>query len=521
VVVSAATGTGKGSLIAALAILSARRDRRVLLLAHRDELVEELVIRCRRAAPEVGVSRVQAEEDDWTGPIIVGSVPSVAQPARLAILAERPCALLIVDEAHHATSPTYRRILDVAGGCGTPGYLHVGFTATPFRAAGGGGTEGIGAVYEAVAYEYPIPAAIEAGDLVPIEGERVTVEYASAFADVRMDGKDFDADALAALCDGPAQNQHIAAWVAERHDRLCPAIAFAANIAHAQHLAYEMVAHGLRAEAVWGIDPDRAEKIAAFRRGDLDVLCNRDVLTEGFDAPATRAVLLTAPTASLVRYAQMIGRVTRLSPGKSVGWVIDFVGDTGRLQIVTWADLSERMARAQAEVRAEEEREEETRSPGREIVGKYAGTRSYRVQLLGGAGRSLGAAWYEYEGMLVASARGRESGRSVTVALTTEGDGWMGWWLERADGGKTTPLRLWTTPVNRDDAARSALDALREVGLKPGRIDADWKANPITDKQSAALRRWGLRRDTSTLSRGEASALLDARVARQLILHPR
>ena len=160
----AATGTGQGRLMAGLAVRSAMLGRRVLLLAHRDELVAELVARIRKVEGSPPVGLVKAEFDQWDAQIVVASVQSCT-PARRQRMPRFD--IILVDEAHHGVSPSYLAIFDAASGL-NPEVRVLGFTATGFRSGADGATEGLGGVFEAVVFDYGIGPAIAAGDLVPL-----------------------------------------------------------------------------------------------------------------------------------------------------------------------------------------------------------------------------------------------------------------------------------------------------------------------------------------------------------------
>jgi hypothetical protein len=131
--------------------------------------------------------------------------------------------------------------------------------------------------------------------------------------------------------------------VAEKYLELASgkqAIFFAVTVSHAARLTQELTNLGVVAECVWGFDANRSEKIARYKSGETKVLCNCELLTEGFDAPQTEVVVLVRPTGSIGLYSQMVGRVTRLSPGKTEGLVIDFVGNATKHPLVQLSDLT-------------------------------------------------------------------------------------------------------------------------------------------------------------------------------------
>lgn len=302
VLVSAATGTGKGTLIAGFAQLCAAAGLRALILAHREELVTEIPDRIRKIPGATSTGIVMAERHEPHARIVAASVQSCTPGRRPSMGA---FDVILTDEAHHATAPSYQ---DVRAWVASkqPGALHFGFTATPFRAGADGSTRGLGRVFQALAYEHTIAAAIADGDLVPLEAWD-----ASTLTD--LSGVDLDDDdEVARRVNNPARNQLVVDQYLLRTPGL-PALVFGASIAHAEHLAEAFRAAGVRAAAVSSETPtdQRRELIARYRSGALSVLCSKDLLFEGFDAPATRAIYKARPTRSPIVFQQMVGRGLR------------------------------------------------------------------------------------------------------------------------------------------------------------------------------------------------------------------
>ena len=317
-IVQAATGTGKGDLLAGIAIRSAERSR-VLVAVHMRELVEDIANRIRLAGGECGI--VMAQRRDFDARLVVGCTPSLVR--HLDELGS--FGLRITDEAHMATAPSYRKLDALAP-------LHLGFTATPFRSAPNGTTMGLGSVFRAVFFRYSLQDAIAAGDLVPIEG--VTVKTKTSLESVPTKNGDFLAPELSAAVDTPARNNLVL-----DHYNGETTLAFCAGIAHAQHLAELARSRGIPAEAVWGDDKERKAKLARFHDGVTLLLTSADLLLVGYDEPRISTILAARPTQSRVLWTQMIGRGTRLYPGKTCLRLLDFA-DTG-LDLCGLEDLNE------------------------------------------------------------------------------------------------------------------------------------------------------------------------------------
>ena len=324
VIITAATGTGKGTLLAGLCAIYTRAKQRVLVLVHRDELIRDLAARCELVGVTTGI--VKGAENGVLAPCVVASVQSLRGEKRLAQLGRFD--LVITDECHHATAPTYQavyaRVGEVRTALGLPPALHVGLTATPFRTAKAGGVSGLGDAYEAIIYEHGIRQAIEAGDLVTPQAIRVDTHVELAGLSVR--GGDYAEEDLARVIDHDERNEAIARWYVENGGG-ARFLGFGVSIAHAERLAAAMQAQGVPVEAVHGTMPAalRAERLAAFRSGALRGLFSRDLLFEGFDAPFVSMLLAVRPTASQIIAQQLLGRGLRLFPGKTTCLAVDFV----------------------------------------------------------------------------------------------------------------------------------------------------------------------------------------------------
>lgn len=498
--VSAATGTGKGTLLAALLVLAERKGARPVLVSHTEELVADLLDRCRAAGGHPGL--VKASAGEWGAPSIVASRQTFVN--RLDDLRAYDPRLVLYDEAHLALDA------QLALRSSVPGATWIGLTATPFRSAGRGQTEGLGDVYEACVYEYSLRQAIDAGDLCDVKGRRVAL-------DVDLEGCDLsDSDDLSARFNVDAINDAIAADYHAHHAGV-PALYFCADVAHAEGLAAAM---GPRAAAVSGDDPLRAEKIRAHRAGELDVLCNRDLLVFGYDDPRIAVVGIAAPTASLNRYMQMIGRGTR--KGKPHCTVVDYVGSTETLEVVNYADLS----RAEKKALAAEKRraDKAARERAETVGGVVEGSRAYEVFILGdAAARRLGAHWYEWQRAFVLA--GRRGDEKAAAVVSRDGAGWLAVGMYRDRPPSRAP---WVKGEARslnddhdlfvllhrgalDDCATAGTGYLARRGIPLSTLPAAWKLEPATERQEKALRSFGVKKPG--LSRGEAVLLLDAVIA--------
>lgn len=294
-----ATGMGKTVIFANIPIKG-----RTLLLSHRQELVFQPLryFNCETAVEMGGMAA-------FTGnaPVISASVQTMSR--RLNFYEPYAFHTIIVDEAHHAASPTYRKILDYF----TPQRV-IGFTATPNRADG----LGLESVFDRIIFKKDLKWGIENGFLSPIQCRRVNIGYDISGVSTRMG--DYSPSELGRVVNVESCNNAIAEVVKNIAEP--PVLIFAVDVAHAEAIAKCVPgAVALSAES-----KDRAEVVEAYKRGEVKVLVNCALFTEGTDLPNTRTVIIARPTKSAGLYTQMVGRGTRLFEGKKHCLLIDCVG---------------------------------------------------------------------------------------------------------------------------------------------------------------------------------------------------
>jgi superfamily II DNA or RNA helicase len=325
--VSLPTGTGKTVIFAQFPHYF-RMKKRLLVLAHREELLEQARQKFHDADPTLRVEIEQAGKRASTDcKVVLASVPTLgrAGSARLAALDPQDFYLMVVDEAHHSVAKSYRTIFEhfQLFAPNTPRML-VGFTATPRR----GDQQGLGEIFEEIAYNRSLEEMIRERFLCPVAGWRVNSDVNLDAVQVRAG--DFVESQLARVVHVAERNALLLrAYQDLARQRRC--IVFCVNVAHAQDVAALFRNAGIRAAAVWGAMPkeERATTLAQLSSGVLEVVTNCNVLTEGFDEPRVDCVLMARPTRSRLLYAQMVGRGTRLHPEKSDLLVID-VADNSR-----------------------------------------------------------------------------------------------------------------------------------------------------------------------------------------------
>lgn len=333
------TGAGKTVVFAHLAAQMRERGVRAIILAHRDELIEQAAAKVRAVAPDLRVGVVKGPRREIRGrDVVVASVQSLTREARRAEIAAAGLRLVIVDECHHAVANSYVAVLK-AMGCFSEdpnsGAYAVGVTATMGRAD----RVALGQVWQDVVYRREIVEMIRQGHLVNAKGVRVRVDGLDLAAVRRRAGDFADAALAEAMHESLAPAAIARAYVEHAKDRA--GVLFAPGVAMAYEMAEALQAEGISAAGIDGSMAlhERRRVLAAYARGDVQVVCNAMVLTEGWDAPWCSAAVIARPTSSAALYVQMAGRVLRPHPGKRDALIIDVVGVTGRHRLASLADL--------------------------------------------------------------------------------------------------------------------------------------------------------------------------------------
>lgn len=320
------TGTGKTIVFASVAADQVRAGDRVLILAHRGELLEQAADKLQRSTGLV--SAVEKAEstclNSWFR-VVVGSVQTLQRSARLERFPRDYFGTIIIDEAHHAITDGYRRILDYFEGAKV-----LGVTATPDR----GDMRNLGEVFDSLAYEYKLTDAIKEGYLCKIMAQTIPLQL--DISEVGFTSGDYSLGQLGTALD-PYLEQ-IAAEMAQR----CKGrktVVFLPLIKTSQKFRDLLNAKGLRAAEVNGQSSDRKQVLADFDAGKYNVLCNSMLLTEGWDCPSVDCVVVLRPTKVRSLYSQMVGRGTRLAEGKTDLLLLDFLWMTDKHELCRPADL--------------------------------------------------------------------------------------------------------------------------------------------------------------------------------------
>ena len=320
------TGCGKTIVFAKVAEYCVRQGYRVLILAHRGELLEQAADKIKKST-NLGCATEKAEQTclgSWFR-ITVGSVQSMQREKRLSQFSEDYFNVIIIDEAHHCISDGYQKVLQHF-----PTAKVLGVTATPDR----GDMRNLGEFFESLAYEYTLPKAIREGYLSPIKA--MTIPLQLDLSGVSIQSGDFKAGDIATALD-PYLHQIADEMMKYCRDR--KTVVFLPLVKTSQKFKEILNEKGFKAAEVNGESKDRAEVLEAFDKGEYNVLCNSMLLTEGWDCPSVDCVIVLRPTKVRSLYSQMVGRGTRLCEGKSHLLLLDFLWHTERHELCHPADL--------------------------------------------------------------------------------------------------------------------------------------------------------------------------------------
>ena len=313
--------TGAGKTVIATHIIKALRNTKafgkVLFVAHRREIINQTARTIRQLLPGLTVQIEQGTRTaQGNGAIVLASVQSLVR--RKEKYDPKAYDLIICDECHRALAPSWGEVIDYFHSQADRNTLLLGMTATPQRTDGKSALE----VFGRTAFEISRPDLEDLGYLVPMR--YFTIRGKLDLDKVKLSAGDFQVGALSRVMNTPATRAlTLKAWIEQGGGK--KTIAFCAGVDHALDLAADFSLLGVRAEKIDGKSKNRVEILKRFADGEIQVLTNYGVLTEGFDDPSVECILMARPTTSPLVYTQCIGRGLRTAPGKNACTVIDIV----------------------------------------------------------------------------------------------------------------------------------------------------------------------------------------------------
>ncbi len=483
----AATGLGKTAIFLGL-LHQAINGSRALILAHRKELISQPVDRMLSYYPDwygrIGI--VMADQDEPGRSITVATVQTLSSsPRRLErILSHGQIDYLITDECHHLLfHNTYGQVLNRLREA-NPQMRHLGVTATPIRADG----DGLGGIYQKESFHYPIGWAIRNGYLVNIRW--LAIEAAISLDGVKTVHGDFQRSTLGRVYETP----ELLGLVVESYQQYAferQAIAFTVTVDGAYRLEKAFKAAGVSAAAADGTTDkkERAHILDAFNRGDVQVLCNVGLFTEGLDVPQASCILMARPTRSDTLYVQCIGRALRLFPGKDDALILDFAPVDKRNIIMAGDVLGISLPKKEIFEKAPERGRA---SAGFTFDGEFTWMDGSPVQILSRQLNYLEQSpwsWYRRDGWLSLGLGKASDGIERTLLISPPVDGALRLWgAARREGGRWQAYQIAEGDFEILQARADALCDKYGNAALAAKARA-WRREPPTDKQIAYARR--------------------------------
>ncbi|MBL8194280.1 MAG: DEAD/DEAH box helicase, partial [Blastocatellia bacterium] len=333
--ISLPTGAGKTIVFANLiANRSLNNNSRSLVIAHRDELIEQAVDKIQLVIDGADIGIVKANNNQINSKVVVASIQTLARESRLAQL-EKNFSTIIVDEAHHASANSYLRVLQSLGSFNQNNApLTVGVTATPER----GDKIGLDKVFQEIVYHRSLIEMINQQYLSDLTWQEISLDLDLDKVETR--GDDFiESKLIEALTKTDAPRQVLTAFKQYASNR--KSLIFVPGVTLARTIATLFQEHNIACESIDGTLPsdERKSILSRLKSGQTQVVVNCMVLTEGFDESSIDCIIFARPTKSKSFYLQMLGRGTRLHPGKKDCLIIDLVGLSYQYNLVSLPNL--------------------------------------------------------------------------------------------------------------------------------------------------------------------------------------
>jgi superfamily II DNA or RNA helicase len=500
------TGSGKTVIFSSVIHTLAREHGlNALIIAHRDELLDQAAEKYRMVRPDAVIGKVGSGLHQYGGEVTVASIATISRPEHLKRLRAIGYGLIIIDEAHHSAAAGYQRVLNAL-----PESFVLGVTATPMRLDG----KPILQASRKPLYQRTIRDMIEAGYLADIQAIAIRTEV--SLDEVRTLAGDYNERELDDAVNTPERNRRIVAAYLE-HTEGKRAVAFCVTVRHAEALAYAFNDQGVPAALIAGDTPldERKRLYAAFQRGEIKVLTNCMVLTEGWDSPLAEVAILARPTQSQALYIQMAGRVLRPAPTKKHAIFLDITDNSKRLRLqpqnvhrALGVRLRHHESLLEAVEREEREKSEREAEEKRALIRKLNERRTSDQFVDPFALPD----WQERDNGLFVIEVGAQKHRLALVPC--KGDGKDGLYEVWARLAPTFKAQRWAAATPLDWAMQYAEKRAHELLATPGAVrlydkEAPWRARPISEGQQKMLR-WYRIPVREGMTQGEASDLIDA-----------
>lgn len=468
--------TGCGKTVTGLT-LAKKMEAKTLWIAHRTELITQPLKTTKSLFPDVTTGIVKARKNEMDSDFVFASIQSLYR--RVDQLPKFD--LVVVDECHHTPSKTYRTVLESLGD--TP---VLGLTATPERGDG----KGLDEDFEEIVYQLQLLEAIKAGYLADLRSKQI--DLGIRFDKIRttagdLNAKDLNEEMLRVGVPEGVADAYI------KHARDKKGIIFTVSVDQAKRTTSELLKRGIRAEWVSGSikEQEREAILKRLNTGETQVVVNCMVLTEGFDEPSVECVVIARPTKSKPLYLQMIGRGSRLAPGKKECLILDVTGVSKRHSLVTVPVLFGTKSGESVKEKDERERKEREQRDLEIIQLKKIATKKTTEEEDEFDWLKVNDNLYVMDCGDIGQLRVRKVGNDWIPKIKRRGD------FERKISNPTW-LEL-AKEIGEDYIRRVNPNILRLVGK-----NAEWKKHPASDSQKNLLKKYGVPFDPN-ITKGEAA----------------
>lgn len=491
--VSLPTASGKTVIFASLI---ARMNLRALVIVTSIEILNQTIEKFNMIAPNLSIGVINAEKKQFDKDVTITTFQSAIQENTAKELSNQKFQILVADECHHRATDASRELLNALGFGSQTNKLLIGFTATAFRSDG----KGLGEVFDKIVFERSTKDMIADGWLVKPFALKIKTDL--DLTKVEQSSGDFEAKSLASVMDTVQINNLVVSTYQEKAFGR-KTIVFCVNVQHAHNLTKKFQAQGISASVIHGemLKPERDSIITAFKDGRIQVLVNCQILTEGFDVPETDCIIVARPTKSRGLYTQMVGRGLRLFPNKRDCIIFDF-DDTNHSicnAAGLYKDLDVSNKQSKKDRKALEKR---LRIP----VKLNQELKNVLVQF-DPLGKSF--AWEKMDKTFV-----MQGNDGVRLAIQPESE-------NRYRVVFSTDLQEMT--IAKDLSFEYAFGTAEAFAKKHKKyfvlhdLEADWRNQPITQKQLNMFKGKGFRTGVKDLTKGQASLLIRSGVLNRIV----